>query len=159
LPQWLSGYAFLFPTAADLGRARQLAVGARPLSLSYGDAAMRAVAERIALNARDAGLTVATTAQGGSADVRLVEVRLASANLAKALSAMAAALGLAEPAHGDSTEQCYLAERALLDGFRVLPLIHLPDVYGVGPRVKGGPGVTPAGEWRFENLWLESARP
>ena len=41
----------------------------------------------------------------------------------------------------------------------MIPLIHLPDVYGVGPRVKGGPGITPLGEWRFENLWLEGATP
>ena len=51
----------------------------------------------------------------------------------------------------------YRAERALLEGFRVIPLFHLPDVYGVGPRVKGGPGISPLGEWRFENLWLEGA--
>jgi hypothetical protein len=25
--------------------------------------------------------------------------------------------------------------------------------------VKGGPGITPMGEWRFENLWVEAARP
>jgi hypothetical protein len=25
--------------------------------------------------------------------------------------------------------------------------------------VKGPAGVTPLGEWRFENLWLESGRP
>ncbi len=41
----------------------------------------------------------------------------------------------------------------------MIPLFHLPDVYGVGPRVKGAPGITPLGEWRFENLWLESPRP
>jgi ABC-type oligopeptide transport system substrate-binding subunit len=58
-----------------------------------------------------------------------------------------------------SPEQNYAAERALLEGFRVIPLIHLPDVYGVGPRVKGGPGISPLGEWRFEDLWLEGARP
>jgi hypothetical protein len=45
-----------------------------------------------------------------------------------------------------------------LEGFRVIPLFHLPDVYGVSPRVKGGPGITPLGEWRFENLWLEGGR-
>ena len=39
LPQWLSGYAFLFPAAADLGRARQLAAGARPITLGVTDAA------------------------------------------------------------------------------------------------------------------------
>ena len=158
LPQSLSGYAFLFPTAVDLGRARQLAQGARLISLGYGDAALRSIAERIALNARDAGLTVAATQQV-SGDVRLVELRLTAPTPARALSELAAELGLGDPPHGDSPEQCYAAERALLEGFRAIPLLHLPDVYGVAPRVKGGPGVTPAGEWRFENLWLEGARP
>ena len=65
LPQWLSGYAFLFPAAADLGRARQLAPGARPITLGVSDAAARPIAERIALNARDAGLAVSVTASTG----------------------------------------------------------------------------------------------
>ncbi|HUE03890.1 MAG TPA: hypothetical protein VMR62_30330, partial [Bryobacteraceae bacterium] len=52
-------------------------------------------------------------------------------------------------------EELYAAERALLEGFRVIPLFHLPDVYGASPRVKGGPVVTPLGEWRFDSLWLE----
>ncbi|MCU1234675.1 MAG: extracellular solute-binding protein family 5 [Candidatus Solibacter sp.] len=159
LPQWLSGYAFLFPTAADLGRARQLAAGARPLSLGVSDPAMRPIAERIALNARDAMLRVTVTAQPENADVRLVELRITSSDPAKALAALASSLGLPEPNHVDTPEQTYAAERALLEGYRVIPLIHLPDVYGVAPHVKGGPGVTPLGEWRFENLWLEGARP
>ena len=70
LPQWLSGYAFLFPAAADLGRARQLAAGARPITLGVSDAALRPIAERIALNARDAGLRVSVTPQPANADVR-----------------------------------------------------------------------------------------
>src|ERR1035437_2887282 len=156
LPQWLSGYAFLFPAAADLGRARQLAPGARPITLGVSDAAARPIAERIALNARDAGLA---------------ELRIASADPAKALAQIAEALGLPAPqreaspntapnaAANASPEQAYAAERALLEGFRVIPLILLPDVYGVGARVKGGPGIAPSGEWRFDNLWLEGARP
>ena len=47
----------------------------------------------------------------------------------------------------------------LLADFRVIPLLHMPYVYGVGPRVRGGPGITPLGEWRFEKLWLEGVRP
>src|SRR5260370_15629639 len=39
LPQWLSGYAFLFPAAAHRGRARPLAAGARPAPLAAADAA------------------------------------------------------------------------------------------------------------------------
>ena len=163
LPQWLSGYAFLFPATADLGRARELARGARPISLGVGDTTARPIAERIALNARDAGLAVSVTPQPGSADVALVELRIASMDPAKALAGIAAAIGLPTPARASletaSPEQTYAAERALLETFRVIPLIHLPDVYGAGPRVKGGAGITPLGEWRFEDLWLEGGRP
>jgi peptide/nickel transport system substrate-binding protein len=159
LPQWLSGYAFLFPAAADLGRARQLAAGSRPITLGVSDPAARPIAERIALNARDAGLAVSVTSQPAGADVSLVELRIASTDPAKALAEIAAALGLPREASPNTPEQTYGAERALLEGFRVIPLIHLPDVYGVGPRVRGGPGIAPSGEWRFENLWLEGARP
>ena len=69
---------------------------------------------------------------------------------------LAAAFGL--PAPGPSADGLYGSERALLEGYRVVPLFHLPVVYGVSPRVKGGPGVTPLGEWRFENLWIEGGR-
>jgi ABC-type transport system substrate-binding protein len=158
LPQWLSGYAFLFPVAADVGRARQLAQGARPITLGVSDAAARPIAERIALNARDAGLAVSVTPQSAGADVVLLELRIASEDPARALAKIGAVLGVTVP-RTDSLEQVYAAERALLEGFRVIPLIHLPDVYGVNPRVKGGPGIAPSGEWNFDNLWLEGARP
>jgi hypothetical protein len=156
LPEWLSGFAFTFPAATDLPHARTLAVGARPLMLGVEDAALRPIADRIALNARDAGLSVAF---GASFDVRLVELRVISLDPARALIAMAAALGLPEPARADTPQALYAAEHALLEGFRVIPLIHLPDVYGAGPRVHGAPGISPLGEWRFENLWLEGGRP
>jgi peptide/nickel transport system substrate-binding protein len=163
LPQWLSGYAFLFSTAADIAKARALTAGmpvaSRTLSLSVPDASMRTIADRIALNARDAGLTVSVAVQNANADVRLVEARIGSADAARALAGLAASLGLPEPSRTDSPEALFAAERALLEGFRVIPLLHLPDTYGVNPRVKGGPGITPLGEWRFENLWLESGRP
>lgn len=163
LPQWISGYAFLFPTAPDPMRARSLAGPLPPplrtLTLSFEDQAWRAVADRIAVNARDAGLTVAAAPGNPSADVRLVEARIASAEPWQALAGLAVALGLAEPPHGGSPEALFAAERDLLADFHVIPLLHLPYVYGVGPRVRGGPGITPLGEWRFEKLWLEGARP
>jgi ABC-type transport system substrate-binding protein len=163
LPQWLSGYAFLFPAVADLGRARQLAAGARPITLGFIDAAARPIAERIALNARDAGISVTVTPQAAIADFTLMELRIASPDPAKALAEIGAALGLPGPARdpsaSSSAEQNYTTERAWLDSFRVIPLVHLPDVYGVGPRVRGRPGITPTGEFRFDNLWLEGARP
>jgi hypothetical protein len=155
LPQWLSGYAFLFPTTADVARARTLASG-RTLTLASED---RAIADRIALNARDAGLTVTVVPANTPADVRLAEARIVSSDPAHALPVVAAALGLPEPPRAETADALFAAERSLLEGYRVIPLFHVPDVYGAGPRVKGGPGVTPLGEWRFENLWIESGRP
>ena len=60
LPGWMSGYAFLFPTAIDLQHARQARDAVRqapPWTLGYdaSDPLARVIAERIALNARDTG--------------------------------------------------------------------------------------------------------
>jgi hypothetical protein len=160
LPQWISGYAFLFPAAADIPRARALLSGvpasARALTLTAAD---RTMAERIALNGRDAGLALSAVPAGAASDVRLAEARIASTDPALALAGVAAALGLPAPAPTAGLEALLAAERALLEGARVIPLFHLPDLYAVGPRVRGGPGITPLGEWRFESLWLEGGRP
>jgi hypothetical protein len=156
LPEWVSGYAFVFPASADVPRARSLTAGvpaaARALTLAAGE---RALADRIAVNARDAGLTVTVVAASAAADVRLAQARVVSENGAEALPVLAAAFGLPEPPRAASPESLYAAERGLLDGFRVVPLFHLPDLYAVSPRVKGGPGITPLGEWRFETLWID----
>ena len=103
LPQWISGYAFAFPTTPDLPRARALlstlAPAARTLTLTYDPSLReaRSLAERVAVNARDAGLAVQVSPQNPRADVRLVEVRLASLDPAQALGEFAAALGLQAP--------------------------------------------------------------
>ncbi len=145
LPQWLSGYAFLFPTEMDLNRARQLAPGLRqPLTLGYpaSDPLARGVADRIALNARDAGLIVQPTA--GSAQTRLVRLPIVSANPARALSEIAAALGAAEP-----TGDLYQSERALIEATRVVPIAHVPRLYGIHTRVRD---FTPFRS--LENVWI-----
>ena len=157
LPQWLSGYAFVFPAAQDIARARSLLGAVRSLSLGVDDPALRPIADSIALNARDAGLAVNIVPQSSAADVRLTEARVASADPVRALAGLAAAFGL--PAPPAAPDGLYGAERALLESHVVVPLFHLPVVYGVGPRVKGGPGITPLGEWRFENVWIEGGRP
>jgi hypothetical protein len=163
LPQWISGYAFLFSTAADLNKARGIASAlppaARVLSLGVDDPGLRLIADRVAVNARDAGMAVSVAAGASNPDVKLVEARVEFDDPARALAGIAAALGLGEPMRGDSPEARFAAERALLDGYRAIPLFHLPDTYGVGPRVKGGPGVTPSGAWRFGDVWLEGSRP
>jgi hypothetical protein len=167
LPQWLSGYAFLFPAAPDLVKARALLAGmpasGRAFSLGYdaSEPQARAVAERIALNARDAGLLLAVTPQLATADIRLAHTRIASADAAAALAMLAAALGLPEPARAATPEALYHAERALLETRRAIPLYHLPEMWGASPRLRlwRGPAIGPQGDWRFDNLWLEAPRP
>ena len=92
LPQWLSGYAFLFSTPVDLERAKQLRsevsasqrASRGPIRVAYdfNDSLARSVAERIAVNAREAGIAaqVAPPGQASAAgyDARLVRLRLVS---------------------------------------------------------------------------------
>ncbi|HZT29099.1 MAG TPA: ABC transporter substrate-binding protein [Bryobacteraceae bacterium] len=172
LPQWLSGYAFLFPTTPDLGRARRLAAGlppaARSLSLSYDPAvpAARLLAERIAVNARDAGITLQVGALNPRADLRLVQAGISSLDPGRALADLSARLGLREAAEPDSglpaaPEALYAAEKRLLEGFRVVPLFHVPEVCALSARVHTwlAPGLTRLGAWRLADVWLAESNP
>jgi peptide/nickel transport system substrate-binding protein len=174
LPQWISGYAFAFPMAPDLARARALAnalpPAARALTLTYDPSmrAARSLAERVAVNARDAGLAVQVSPQNPRADARLAEVRLVSLNPARALVGLAAAFGLQDlaapaPAASDAASPAalYESERKLLEGFRTIPLFQLPVLYGVGSRVRvyAPPPITSLGDWRFDNVWLSGTAP
>jgi len=173
LPQWLSGYAFLFATSSNLARARALRAelsAALPLVLVYdaADAEARVVAERVAVNAREVGIAAQVSAQAASAagthDARLVRVHLVPSEPRAALAALAAALGLAdalppgERPEASGPEQLYAAERAIVEGFRVIPLAYLPETYGLGPRVRNWTAPRWGG-WRLEDVWLETSSP
>ncbi len=166
LPQWLSGYAFLFPVTADLAQARELRPsGYAQLTLAYdaADPLARVIAERIALNARDAGLLIQLAGNGGnsSADARIARFRLDSGDPAAALGGLASALEPAELVRisdAASPEALYLAERALVDEFRVVPLVHLPEVYALAPRVRNWQEPQ-SGGWPLGSVWLDTGGP
>jgi ABC-type transport system substrate-binding protein len=155
LPQWLSGYAFLFPSTRDLDRARQLARGAAPVTLTYNpaDATARLIAERIAVNAREAGLVIRpapTGAQGAVA--RIIHTSVNRPDPGHALGSVAPAVGLPPPA-ADSPQAAYNAESALLRDHRIIPLFHLPETYGLSPRVRGW-APSRWGGWKLDSVWL-----
>src|SRR5208282_4000593 len=82
LPNWMSGYGFVFSTDADLPRARHAREQVHTIptwTVGYegNDSVARLLAERIALNAKDAGLSLQPTS-AGVADLRLVRIPLAS---------------------------------------------------------------------------------
>ena len=164
LPRWVSGYAMLFPAARDLERSRQLAGSAAALSLAYdpADALARMVAERVAVNAREAGVRV-TTQPGGAADARLVRVRIAPPVPEWALDRVCAALGvpLTPWRPGMALSALYASEARALEDYRVIPLFHLPLIFASGAALKtwSSPGLLRTGQWRWEDLWLDPRTP
>ena len=147
LPEWLSGYAFLFSTERDVTRAKMLARGAAPLKFAYdgADPLVRSVAERIVVNAAEAGLVLRT---GSShCDVRLRRLPLLSSDARQALEEDAQILGMTIP----DAATPYEAERSLLKDFRVIPLFHLPLVYAVRANVRNWTDLR-----HLDDVWLEN---
>jgi len=168
LPQWLSGYAFLFAAPADLPRGKQIVSRLQTVrfTLAYpaNDSFARLVAERVALNARDAGLTLQVTpaqqTSRGAGELRLVRWPLESADAAGELDRIASELGDTGALNAidpGKPETLYQAERALLDSHRVIPIAYLPELYGIAPRVHTWDQANKGGSFvlHLENVWVE----
>jgi peptide/nickel transport system substrate-binding protein len=168
LPNWISGYAHLFPATSDLARAKELlASSGRELShpipsvLFYdsSDAEARAVADRVAVNLREVGIVVQVSGQivdgktkNSAADLKLVRLRIATPDPAAALSRLLNSLGEAAT-EMETPEQIYEAERAPIDAFRVIPLVHVSESYGLSPQVRDW--MAPRwGGWDLADVWL-----
>jgi len=163
LPDWMTGYAFVFPTSSDMLQA-QLLRGEVPqapawtLGYDASDSLEKVIGERIALNASEAGLRLQPTNSGVS-DVRLVRVPLATTDGRIALSSLATRLELPVPKFSDdSAYSLYVAENTLLQSQRAIPLLYLRNVVGLSPQVRGW-AEDPDGEWRLENVWIEVEKP
>jgi ABC-type transport system substrate-binding protein len=174
LPQRVSGYApFVFDgKAAPLSRS---AVAALPgdrrtlaLRVTPSDPVAQAVAQRIAVNARDAGFALTVQSPAGLGprfDVRLVRLSFRAAGSPQALSDLMAGFGpriltllgrITPPDAGASLEDVLRTERALLAPDIIVPVVHIPELYAIGLRVQSwnGPAVLPSGAWNLANVWL-----
>jgi len=171
LPNWMTGYAAVFSSQANPQRARTALAESRPpaLALSYGlsydprDSQAQLIAERIALNAREVGITVQVSLSGAE-DIRLMRVVLPSPDPATSLAEVARQLGLPQPAlptpHLNSLDELYQAERSLLDGYTVIPLFHLPVASVASARLRDWTpdrlGTWGEGGFSLADLWLAS---
>jgi peptide/nickel transport system substrate-binding protein len=164
LPQWITGYAALFPAARDLERAQQLRhdLGNLPaMNLGYdnSDPLARTIAERIALNARDAGINL-RPAPGdisgqSTTDIKLLRIALPSANAALDLDAIADQIGMSLSFSKDMTDaDLFQAENQLLKSQALIPLAHVALGTAMNARVRNW-STTPDGRWHLENLWIE----
>jgi peptide/nickel transport system substrate-binding protein len=168
LPNWISGYAHLFSISSDLPRAKDLLAASghelsrpMPLVLFYdsSDAEARAVADRVAVNLREVGIMVQVSGQpvdgktkAAAADLRLMRQRIDAPEPAKALSELLNSLG-ETASEMETPEQIYAAERAPIDAFRVIPLVHVTESYGLSPQVRDW--MPPRwGGWNLADVWL-----
>jgi peptide/nickel transport system substrate-binding protein len=180
LPQWLTGYEFMFGGNMNLDRARELRADAAafvvitPISLAYdfSDPLAKLVAERIAVDAREAGIVVQpypeshTSNRVGrgstNADAVLLRVPLQSLDPAAALSTRmddlalfpennSVVLGATRP------EDLLEAERKILESTRVLPVAHVPQVLWLNSTAHNWQQLV-NGAWDLDQLWVEGAR-
>jgi peptide/nickel transport system substrate-binding protein len=162
LPTWMSGYGFVFSTEPDRLRAQQLRdqiPGVPSFALGYdsNDSLARLLAERIALNARDAGLSVQLNAS--ATELRLVRIPLASCDPWTSLLVLNNQLGLPPiEAKAHSLEQLFASEQSMLASGRVIPLFHLPLAYGAATNLHDWT-LMPGGKLNVAGAWLKSSQP
>src|SRR5271154_4226401 len=197
LPQWLSGYAFVFSSAFtmenNVARAKEIsgplfagasgtaAASPAPLRLhvdASGDLA-KLIAERVAINARQAGIPVQVqphsltrdvasgAATGGeknaaTAGLRLISWHYSSLSERAELDAMVATLQLEKTADAkertvEDAEQLYTRERRLIAERELIPLVVIPEYIGLGVEVRDW---MPErwGEWHLADVWLDGKR-
>ena len=185
LPQWSSGTAFLFSTEANARSAKEILpqMSASPkLVLGYdsADTLEQSVAERIAVNAKEAGISLVlrampnaemTSAHTGSeaprgdashADARLIRLRMPSPLPRVALAAFIetlsplAGIGESSLPENASAEDIYNVERSIIDGGRVVPLVWMPQVYGLSARLRDWKQPAAGESWPLADVWLDS---
>jgi len=161
LPQWLSGYAFLFPTGRDLDRARALRGGASPapltLSTETGDATLQLAAQRLVLNLHEAGFNLRMASTGSTSALELRLVHLEEAGPRAALDEMLTAFGQNETVKGTDSRSLWKAESLVLQSGSVIPLLWLPRAWAVGERVRDLQ-LSPDGEPLLADASLEGAK-
>jgi ABC-type transport system substrate-binding protein len=180
LPQWLTGYEFMFNGAMNVDRAKELRADAAafvvisPIALAYdfADPLARLAAERIAVDAREAGIIVQPYAESHlyskaarasvNADAVLLRVPLQSLDPSVALAARTEDLGLAQestPAILGATrpEDLLEIERKLLESNRVLPVAHVSQVLWLNNTAHNWQQEL-NGAWNLDQLWMEGAR-
>jgi hypothetical protein len=162
LPTWISGFGFVFSSKAELQKARQLrdqVHTARTWAIGYdgSDPLARLLVERIALNAKDAGLSLAPTTVGAS-DLHLVRIPLASSDPWIALEGIAAHAGLSKAKNSGTTiEELFAAEQAARASQRVVPLFHLPVFYAASASLEDW-ALRTDGTIELANAWLGAAK-
>jgi peptide/nickel transport system substrate-binding protein len=161
LPNWLTGYSFLFNSRRDLVRAQQLLRemgGAPVLTIAADDPTTQLIAERIALNAREAGITIQAAPVKARADIYVRRLSLGSVSAPVDLLQVADSFAASVDATDiDNPQRRYEQERNLLNQYLLVPLVYLPRAYTASTRVKNL-SITPTGKLSLADAWLEATK-
>lgn len=170
IPEWISGYAHLFNSPQDLAAAKQLRADISmlaQLSMAYdgSDDLAKLIAERVAVNAREAGISIVTRPEtpafrGFNADLQLVRLRIESPETATALANVSELLNVAsaQRAHSARTpDELYAIESELLKNFSIIPIAVIPEAFGIGQTVHDWT-TADWGEVNFGNVWMEAPK-
>jgi len=184
LPQWSSGTAFLFSTETAVRSTKEIRsqISTSPkLVLGYDSADMleQSVAERIVVNAKESNISLVSRAMPNTenkpaygtdirpvdavhVDARLVRLRMRSTLPRVSLSAFIQTLGpkagivdspLPESA---SPEDIYYCERSIMNSGLVVPIVWMPQVYGISARVRDWKQPAAGETWPLADVWLDS---
>jgi MarR-like DNA-binding transcriptional regulator SgrR of sgrS sRNA len=178
LPRWLSGYELFVlarPAQVPADQVARLPRAQRTLTLRVdpADPVARSIADRIAVDAREAGFVVTVQAPAGLAprpDVRLLRVRPHATSPDRALAGVMATLGPrtlayvareSAPEPGAPLPEVYRVERALLERSIIVPVVHVPDIYGLGERLESWnePVISATGALSLADVWLRAGSP
>jgi hypothetical protein len=110
------------------------------LTISYdpSDPTLQLAAERIVLNARDAGFVLQAIPRNVSASssFRLLRVTLPSADPAACLVELSRDLASQNISSSEDLAALYQQERSLLEQWQLIPLLHLPAATATSDRVR-----------------------
>jgi hypothetical protein len=133
---------------------------------------MKLLGERVAVNARQANITmqivshstssVTSATPPASIGLHLFAWHYSSLSPRVELQALAQHLHSESGAEPESVEEpldpekLYAQERRLLDERQILPLLLLPEYVGIASNVRNW-SAEPSGAWRLADVWIEPA--
>jgi hypothetical protein len=180
LPQWLSGYAFLFDVQSNLECAKELRAGLAPdslgaaqplhLMLDGNNDLSKLIAERVVVNARAAGFTLRIVSRGATrssndtaaarveSEAQLVSWRYTSLSPREALENFAMTSHWEIPQGGvpADADARYAWEKHMMEQKNLLPLVLVPDFAALDSRVRNW-SPSPWGEWHLADVWIDPA--
>ena len=162
LPNWLSGYSFAVNGSTNLGRAKELRSqidrpGEMTIATDGIDPVLQLIAERLSLNAHDAGITVRTLSTASHAALRVTRVHVEESSPSSAFVDVSGQLGAGERAPADDVVTVFRQEQELLAKHTIIPLLYLPRAMAYSPRVHGLT-ISADGALHAADFWLEDGK-